>query len=1214
MHKRFISVLVLVAFILGCGYFETSALNIADQTIYEQDFEAANEGASLETTGMRRMDAATGILDIIRDPQNSNNQCGRYIKKTAGEMFLVQYFPKTLEGTVTVKISFKTESEAYQTLAVWGENSEGAVKTIAGVSMSGYTLRAGSAAQPLSADDWNNIMIKIDTEDDVYSVYLDNKCILECEPLSIPANNLSYFRMNMQATDKAMYIDNIEISQTWKPLKSEEVSSGNSEDESEINVPVENGEIKVSDLGAYPNDGKDDGEAVRKAIRAAAKIGNGTKVVFESGIYEFSQKLPGSRYFISAQGAQDIEICGDGTTVLLKDPFSGTFDMSGTKNVVLSGFTVKYETAPWAQGTIEDVNDDGTFVYRVQEGYDIFSDERYNDFSKPFGVALEDEEKGLFLRRDMPDYFKFKSAERIDERLYLVTLDQNYVHLVTSKTLKKGDRVIYTNRSLGVGSSILGSGSENLTVKDMTIHESADCLMVAAGIRGTTTIENVKAKIDEGRWVVSNADGFHIQVSRGPLIIKNCDVEGLLDDGVNIYQYPGLMTKKTSDRAFTVKHPQQNLPEVGETIIVYDPVTYEERGRSKVIEVNKKSPLEADVKLESDILGVKTGEAVPEADTWTNADCRAPGTQIINNTFSRCRRFGLLLKSCDTLVEGNTLKTLGDDAINFTARMSAPGVEGPFAENITVRNNTIDNAAYRDSARRGSKTAKGAAITVPDSGEFTPIKNLTFEGNTFVNMPQYGIAAASVDGLFVKNNKFYAKENEDVIASEAGDVYVSKSKNVEITGNTVSDMREKVKNAIFLDNKCDNVTVENNDIKTAGGADVEFQSGIAGFDIAIPKGSPQIDGDLSDWQGGHTFTVDKAESAFLFSNYSPDDLSYKGRYLWDEDNFYLAVEATDDVHFPAAKDNSARAWEYDSIQIAFDSERIAGKGLYGYVGLMLGDNGVTRRSSTVSGIEAGDISDVKLAVKRNEENKTTVYEAAIPWKAVMPGSFNLKERGYIGVSMLMNDNDGIGRKGYLEYFSGIGNAKNPEEYATAILVNKLEDADIKVEFDDVKLHWAKKYIEQMAFLGVIQGYDNGLFLPDEKVTTAEFISMLVRRKNYKLSAYKNIISDVGSGSWFADYIQTGMDNGMIDGGFIENNKIRPNEYLTRAMAAALIAKSQNLVRTGENEYNLGKIPFWQKYYMECAIDAGIFQGYSDGGYYPENNLTRAEAAVILSKI
>ena len=106
MMKKIISCLLALSIL----YIPVLALEVSEEIIFTQDFEGYLEGFSLENAGMQRIDRAQGIHDIVKDKKDAGNYCGRYIKKTEGEMFLRQQFPSSLYGTVTVKISVAGQS------------------------------------------------------------------------------------------------------------------------------------------------------------------------------------------------------------------------------------------------------------------------------------------------------------------------------------------------------------------------------------------------------------------------------------------------------------------------------------------------------------------------------------------------------------------------------------------------------------------------------------------------------------------------------------------------------------------------------------------------------------------------------------------------------------------------------------------------------------------------------------------------------------------------------------------------------------------------------------------------------------------------------------------------------------------------------------------------------------------------------------------------
>ncbi|MCQ1529986.1 S-layer homology domain-containing protein [Lutispora saccharofermentans] len=104
------------------------------------------------------------------------------------------------------------------------------------------------------------------------------------------------------------------------------------------------------------------------------------------------------------------------------------------------------------------------------------------------------------------------------------------------------------------------------------------------------------------------------------------------------------------------------------------------------------------------------------------------------------------------------------------------------------------------------------------------------------------------------------------------------------------------------------------------------------------------------------------------------------------------------------------------------------------------------------------------------------------------------------------------------------------------------------------------------------------------------------------------LSDIGS-NWAAFYIQKLYEAGIIFPR--EGNMYKPGENITRAEFAAYLANAIGLQKAeGSGRYK--DVPYGNSYagYIEAASMAGLIQGYN-GYYYPENNITRQDAAVIM---
>jgi len=143
---------------------------------------------------------------------------------------------------------------------------------------------------------------------------------------------------------------------------------------------------------------------------------------------------------------------------------------------------------------------------------------------------------------------------------------------------------------------------------------------------------------------------------------------------------------------------------------------------------------------------------------------------------------------------------------------------------------------------------------------------------------------------------------------------------------------------------------------------------------------------------------------------------------YDRDNFYLTAKITDDVH--AYQADGADIWKNDSIQFAI-AQGVPGSSNEWYeYGISDTAKGVQiYRWIAPSNKKRGPVINGQVNIMRDETNKQTIYELALPWSELAPIKYNQPEGFHF--SMVVNDNDGNGRKGWIEWASGIGLEKKP---------------------------------------------------------------------------------------------------------------------------------------------------------------------------------------------
>ena len=103
--------------------------------------------------------------------------------------------------------------------------------------------------------------------------------------------------------------------------------------------------------------------------------------------------------------------------------------------------------------------------------------------------------------------------------------------------------------------------------------------------------------------------------------------------------------------------------------------------------------------------------------------------------------------------------------------------------------------------------------------------------------------------------------------------------------------------------------------------------------------------------------------------------------------------------------------------------------------------------------------------------------------------------------------------------------------------------------------WFNTAVSTMSEMGVVDGYEDGTFRPDQPITRAEFVTIATRFFDYAAQYEPGTFTDVEGDEWYADFIQAGADLGLIDG--YEDGSCRPGENITRAEAAAIVNRVLN---------------------------------------------------------
>lgn len=155
----------------------------------------------------------------------------------------------------------------------------------------------------------------------------------------------------------------------------------------------------------------------------------------------------------------------------------------------------------------------------------------------------------------------------------------------------------------------------------------------------------------------------------------------------------------------------------------------------------------------------------------------------------------------------------------------------------------------------------------------------------------------------------------------------------------------------------------------------------------------------------------------------------------------------------------------------------------------------------------------------------------------------------------------------------------------------------------------------------IVGYDDNVFGPELPISREEvsaIFARLIANNIYMDKAYDTSFPDVGEG-WSKDYIGY-LENFSVVTGY-EDGTFRPQNYITRAEMAVMMAKAEGYDISGYMSSDELAYPDVDEGYSEWAVkaikyltDRGVMEGYPDGTFGPNRPITRAETVATVNRV
>ncbi len=534
-------------------------------------------------------------------------------------------------------------------------------------------------------------------------------------------------------------------------------------------------EFWAHDFGAVGDGRTDDGPAIRRMFQRASRVHSRARVRFRPGTYRVGA-VPDASYAVTVAGARELQVDAQDATLVVTQPWVGGIRFDRCDNCVVSGLSVDYDPLPHALGLVRGIRRRERLIDAEFSADLPMPDAPFFTFALPgdrhptsFGVVF-DRATGI-LKPSTPDHVMVERAQRLGGQLYRLRTRQGTL----SPDVTVGDLLVYPVRQHGNALAFFDTpGAIVADVQIFAANAAAIALIRsdAARITGTT----VAPPNGAGRLFSTNGDGVHAQDCRVGPAVERCRFEGMLDDGLNVYNRPFIITGVSEDVEFELSGGRELRD--GDVVQFFEPLRGRSRGTRLVALARPDHERNTwRVRLDRPVPGTQAGPSYRIADTVFNVSASGGGVSVRNTDYRRHRGFSTRIQAERGDVSDNTFSEIGSGAIVLANNADWP--EGPPPAGITVVRNHLDQP---NTVTGATALDVGARALGHTAAEELLVHTVLIEDNVIRRWRGSALSIAGARDVVVRGNRFEAPTHDGTRTSA---VRIRKASRVRVEELTV---------------------------------------------------------------------------------------------------------------------------------------------------------------------------------------------------------------------------------------------------------------------------------------------------------------------------------------------------------------------------------------------------------------------------------------------